>query len=115
MSRYSPATLARNFHSMVTTDTTTTRITTFLRTSTPKLPSATGRYLLDKAPIIEWLPRYHPSWLIQDFLAGLTIGVMLIPQGLAYAKIATIPIENGLYASWLPACFAVIMGTSKGT
>lgn len=46
-------------------------------------------------------------------MAGLTIGVMLIPQGLSYAKIATIPIEHGLYSSWLPAAIAVFLGTSK--
>jgi sodium-independent sulfate anion transporter 11 len=39
---------------------------------------------------------------------------MLIPQGLSYAKIATIPIEHGLYSSWLPAAIAVFLGTSKG-
>ncbi|KAI2629483.1 sulfate permease [Xylaria nigripes] len=78
-----------------------------------KLPSATKQYLLDKLPILQWLPRYSPSWLASDFMAGLTIGVMLIPQGLSYAKIATIPIEHGLYSSWLPAAICVILGTSK--
>ena len=39
---------------------------------------------------------------------------MLIPQGLSYAKIATIPIEHGLYSSWWPAAVAVFLGTSKG-
>ncbi|KAI0406809.1 sulfate permease [Xylaria palmicola] len=78
-----------------------------------KLPSATKQYLLDKLPIIQWLPRYSTSWLVSDFVAGLTIGVMLIPQGLSYAKIATIPIEHGLYSSWLPAAIAVFLGTSK--
>ncbi|RWA10273.1 hypothetical protein EKO27_g4826 [Xylaria grammica] len=78
-----------------------------------KLPSATKQYLIDKLPITQWLPRYSPSWLASDFMAGLTIGVMLIPQGLSYAKIATIPIEHGLYSSWLPAAIAVFLGTSK--
>ncbi|KAI0538320.1 sulfate permease [Xylaria digitata] len=78
-----------------------------------KLPSATKQYLLDKLPIIQWLPRYSPSWIASDFMAGLTIGVMLIPQGLSYAKIATIPIEHGLYSSWVPAAVAVFLGTSK--
>lgn len=99
---------------MVKTDTTTARVKNFVVQGMPKLPSATGHYLLDKLPIIQWLPHYHPSWLLNDFIAGLTIGVMLIPQGLAYAKIATIPIENGLYSSWIPAAVCVFMGTSKG-
>lgn len=96
------------------TDVTLLRVTKFARTVPGKLPSASKQYLLDKLPIIQWLPRYSPSWAIQDFMAGLTIGVLLIPQGLAYAKIATIPIENGLYSCWVPAAVMVFMGTSKG-
>ncbi|KAK7907953.1 sulfate permease [Apiospora marii] len=98
---------------VVRTDTTTNRVKSFVVTGAPKMPSAAGQYLLDKFPIIQWLPRYHPAWLVQDFMAGLTVGVLLIPQGLAYAKIATIPIENGLYSGWIPAVMAVLMGTSK--
>ncbi|KAI1342587.1 sulfate transporter 4.1 [Xylariaceae sp. FL0016] len=95
------------------TDVTLNRVVKYTRETPRKLPSATKLYFLDKLPIIQWLPRYSPSWIPQDFMAGLTIGVMLIPQGLAYAKIATIPIENGLYSSWIPAAVAVFMGTSK--
>ncbi|KAI0171970.1 sulfate transporter 4.1 [Hypoxylon sp. FL1284] len=95
------------------TDVTLNRVATFARTVPGRLPSASKQYLLDKLPIIQWLPRYSPSWIVQDFMAGLTIGVLLIPQGLAYAKIATIPIENGLYSCWVPAAVMVFMGTSK--
>ncbi|KAI1137920.1 sulfate transporter family-domain-containing protein [Hypoxylon sp. FL0543] len=95
------------------TDVTLNRVADFSRTAPKKFPSAARQYLLDKLPIIQWLPRYSPSWLLQDFMAGLTIGVLLIPQGLAYAKIATIPIENGLYSCWVPAAVMVFMGTSK--
>ncbi|KAI0889454.1 sulfate transporter 4.1 [Annulohypoxylon maeteangense] len=95
------------------TDVTVNRVAKFARTAPPKFPSAARQYLLDKLPIIEWIPRYSPPWLLQDFMAGLTIGVLLIPQGLAYAKIATIPIENGLYSCWVPAAVMVFMGTSK--
>ncbi|KAH6648628.1 sulfate permease [Truncatella angustata] len=101
------------FKNVVRSDTSTNRLKRFVIEGTPKLPGAATHYLLDKVPIVQWLPRYHPSWLLQDFIAGLTIGVMLIPQGLAYAKIATIPIENGLYSAWVPAAVAVFMGTSK--
>ncbi|KAI1753915.1 sulfate permease [Xylaria castorea] len=95
------------------TDYNINRAKHYARTVPQKLPSATKQYLLDKLPIVQWLPRYSPSWLVSDFVAGLTIGVMLIPQGLSYAKIATIPIEHGLYSSWLPAAIAVFLGTSK--
>jgi sodium-independent sulfate anion transporter 11 len=98
----------------VETDSTLATIRDRVSAAWPRLPSATARYLVDKVPIVQWLPRYNPRWLLADSMAGLTIGVMMIPQGLAYAKIATIPGENGLYSSWLPAAVYVVMGTSKG-
>lgn len=77
-------------------------------------PRAAGNYLVDKVPIIHWAPQYNPRWLLNDALAGITIGVMLIPQALAYAKIATISGEFGLMSSWLPNFLYFFMGTSKG-
>ena len=77
-------------------------------------PSASVEYVLDKVPIVGWLPRYNYRWLINDFIAGLTLGIMLVPQGLAYAKIATIPVQYGLMASWLPGILYAFMGSSKG-
>mgnify|MGYP005988416731 CR=1 FL=1 len=79
-----------------------------------RLPSATAEYISEKVPAAHWLPHYNYKWLLQDVLAGITIGVMLIPQGLAYAKIATIPVEHGLYSSWLPSAMYFFLGTSKG-
>ena len=43
-------------------------------------------------PALEWMPRYRKSWLSGDFSAGLTVGVMLIPQGMAYAMLTTFAI-----------------------
>lgn len=79
-----------------------------------RLPSATVDYIVEKLPVAQWLPHYHPKWLIQDVIAGITLGVMFIPQGLAYAKIATIPVEHGLYSCWVPSALYFFMGTSKG-
>ncbi|KAF5660558.1 putative sulfate permease [Fusarium heterosporum] len=77
------------------------------------LPSGTVQYLSDKVPIVGWLPRYNYKWLVNDLIAGLTLGLMLIPQGLSYAKIADIPVEYGLMSSWLPAVLYAFMGTTK--
>ncbi|CAI6342222.1 unnamed protein product [Periconia digitata] len=77
------------------------------------LPRATSDYIIEKAPVVQWAPQYQPRWILYDVLAGITIGVLLIPQALAYAKIATIPGQYGLMSSWLPNFLYFIMGTSK--
>ncbi|OKL55313.1 hypothetical protein UA08_09407 [Talaromyces atroroseus] len=82
-------------------------------TQLPKLPRGSAKYLADKAPIVQWIPRYALSWLWDDLVAGLTIGILLVPQSLAYAKEANIPARYGLVSSWLPSLFYAIMGTSK--
>jgi SulP family sulfate permease len=64
-------------------------------------------------PILSWLPRYKADNLKADFPAGLTVGVMLIPQGMAYALIAGLPMEYGLYASLVPQIIYAITGTSR--
>jgi solute carrier family 26 (sodium-independent sulfate anion transporter), member 11 len=78
------------------------------------LPSASARYMVEKVPIVGWLPRYNPRWLINDTIAGVTLGLMLIPQGLSYASLATIPIQYGLMSSWFPSALYAFMGTTKG-
>ena len=50
-------------------------------------------------PILEWLPQYNTSLFKGDFLAGITVGIILIPQGIAYALIAGLPPIYGLYLS----------------
>ena len=75
------------------TDANVAKVRNGLSSASKTLPSASMQYLVEKAPIVQWLPRYMPKWIISDFVAGLTIAVMLIPQALAYAKIATIPGE----------------------
>jgi SulP family sulfate permease len=64
-------------------------------------------------PILEWLPNYRKSDLKGDISAGLTVGVMLIPQGMAYAMIAGLPPIYGLYASTLPLILYAVFGTSR--
>jgi len=81
---------------------------------TKALPSATGRYMIQKAPVVQWLPKYSPRWLINDFIAGITVGLVLIPQALAYAALAGIPLQVGILASWLPSTIYFFQGTSKG-
>lgn len=63
-------------------------------------------------PILEWLPEYNRSKFYGDLSAGLTVGVMLIPQGMAYAMIAGLPPIFGLYAAFIPQLVYALMGTS---
>ncbi|MGB0280296.1 MAG: SulP family inorganic anion transporter [Flavobacteriaceae bacterium] len=63
-------------------------------------------------PILSWLPNYKKGFLLGDLSAGLTVGVMLIPQSMAYAMIAGLPPVYGLYAALMPQLIYALMGTS---
>ena len=64
-------------------------------------------------PVLDWAPNYKKSWLKGDINAGLTVGIMLIPQGMAYASIAGLPEVYGLYASIVPLIIYALLGTSR--
>jgi SulP family sulfate permease len=61
----------------------------------------------------EWIQRYQRPDLRHDLIAGLTVGVMLIPQGMAYAMLAGLPPIYGLYASALPPVLYALFGTCR--
>ena len=69
--------------------------------------------ILKLFPITEDLKTYNRSILIKDLIAGLSIAVIVIPQGLAYAMIAGLPPIYGLYAALIPQLIHGIMGTSR--
>ncbi len=64
-------------------------------------------------PITEWLKNYKLSTLKHDLPAGLSVGIVLIPQGIAYAIIADIPPIYGLYTALIPQLVYAIFGTSR--
>lgn len=65
-------------------------------------------------PSLAWIPAYRASENLRgDVSAGLTVGVMLIPQGMAYALIAGLPPIYGLYAALLPLVVYALLGTSR--
>ena len=67
----------------------------------------------DALYITNWLPNYTTDTLRQDAVAGLTVGVMLIPQGMAYAVIAGMPPIYGLYAGLVPLLVYPFFGSSR--
>lgn len=63
-------------------------------------------------PFLRW-PRPDAALLRSEAVAGLTVGLMVIPQGVAYAGLAGMPLVTGIYASMLPALVAVLFGASQ--
>lgn len=64
-------------------------------------------------PILDWLPNYKKKNLSGDMSAGITVGIMLIPQGMAYAMLAGMNPIHGLYAVTIPILLYAIFGTSR--
>ena len=64
-------------------------------------------------PLLKSLKHYDRTTFRGDLIAGLTVGIMLIPQGMAYALIAGLPPEYGLYAALVPLVIYAFMGTSR--
>ncbi|KAH9499575.1 hypothetical protein Btru_074169 [Bulinus truncatus] len=66
-----------------------------------------------KLPIIVWLPQYTFFKFQYDLIAGITVGMTLIPQGLAYAGIAGLPPVYGLYSGFICCFIYLLMGSAK--
>ncbi|WP_254546251.1 SulP family inorganic anion transporter [Halomarina pelagica] len=64
-------------------------------------------------PVTRWLPSYDRRWFDDDLLAGATVAAALLPESMAYATLANVPPEVGLYASLLAAVVYVFVGTSR--
>ncbi|XP_029784475.1 sodium-independent sulfate anion transporter isoform X3 [Suricata suricatta] len=72
-------------------------------------PAALQRRL----PILAWLPDYSLEWLKLDFIAGLSVGLTVIPQALAYAEVAGLPPQYGLYSAFMGCFVYFFLGTSR--
>jgi high affinity sulfate transporter 1 len=64
-------------------------------------------------PALAWLRSYDRSWLRGDVVAGLTAAAVVVPQAMAYAAIAGLPLAVGLYTAFVPLVVYAVMGTSR--
>ncbi|CAM0140082.1 Sulfate permease 2 [Umbelopsis sp. WA50703] len=77
------------------------------------LPVYTKEYFRDLFPIFQWIHKYNLTWLVADLIAGITVGIVVVPQAMGYAKIAQLPPQYGLYSSFVGVCIYCFFATSK--
>lgn len=70
--------------------------------------------LVDSIPIVKWLPRYQfKDWIIGDAMSGLIVGILLVPQSIAYSLLAEQDPIYGLYTSFFASIIYALLGTSR--
>lgn len=72
-----------------------------------------GRRLARYFPVMSWLPKYDRRWLRLDAIAGITVWALLVPESMAYAGIAGVPVQYGLYAVPLALLGYVMVGSCR--
>src|SRR3990172_3587644 len=84
-------------------------LTTTMENKTKPQSNLLTRYL----PILEWLPKYERAWLTIDIIAGLTLWGLVVPEAMAYAGIAGLPPQAGLYTLLAALLMYALLGTSR--
>ena len=74
---------------------------------------ATHRDRDTRLPVLDWTRKYQKDWLRPDIIAGLTAAAVVIPKAMAYATIAGLPVQVGLYTAFLPMIIYAVFGTSR--
>ena len=71
------------------------------------------KYVTERLPILQWLPKYNFKFAVYDLIAGITVGLTIIPQGIAYGLLAKLPPQYGLYSAIMSCFMYMVFGTSK--
>ncbi|CAB3239026.1 unnamed protein product [Arctia plantaginis] len=79
----------------------------------PKSERGWMRIAKKRLPILDWGPRYDRITAVADLVAGITLGLTLVPQSIAYASLANLPVQYGLYSSFVGTMLYVFLGTVK--
>ncbi|KAJ3287313.1 hypothetical protein HK104_008661 [Borealophlyctis nickersoniae] len=84
-----------------------------LQASPKTIPKAAKSYAKSLFPLTTWIGRYNRSWFLGDMIAGFTVGFLVVPQSLAQARIATLPVEYGLYTAFAGLVVYAFFATAK--
>ncbi|KAL7028863.1 hypothetical protein ACKWTF_006023 [Chironomus riparius] len=84
-----------------------------LKNHNAKISHKIGDFVKRRLYILNWLPEYDRTKAIGDFISGVTIGLTMIPQSLAYANLANVPAIYGLYSAFMGSIVYIFLGTVK--
>jgi sulfate permease, SulP family len=83
-------------------------------TGLPQQPGCiTGKGKMTYSVLPNWMTSYRKEWLRPDLVAGVTTAAVIIPKAMAYATIAGLPVQVGLYTAFLPMVIYAVVGTSR--
>ncbi|XP_029173687.1 sodium-independent sulfate anion transporter-like [Nylanderia fulva] len=71
------------------------------------------RVIKDRIPLLKWLPLYKAEHILSDLVAGVTVGLTLIPQAIAYAGLAGLKPQYGLYSAFIGSFIYVVFGSCR--
>jgi sulfate permease, SulP family len=77
------------------------------------LTLSASRKITASFSLADWLSNYQKEWFRPDLIAGLTTAAVVIPKAMAYATIAGLPLEVGLYTAFVPMIIYAVLGTSR--
>jgi sodium-independent sulfate anion transporter 11 len=84
----------------------------YIEALTPSLRDV-GHYIYNLFPFIHWIGKYNLTWFFGDLIAGVTVGAVVVPQSMAYAQLAALEPQYGLYSSFMGVLIYWFFATSK--